>query len=67
MRDGREVWIDGERVKDPPAIRRSPIIDVRARICDMQREPAHAPVLIHPGGQPPELAFSTGCRRRDRG
>jgi len=46
--DGREVWIDGERVKDlagHPALK--PIIDVRARIYDMQHEPAHAPLLTY--------------------
>ena len=39
LRDGREVWINGERVKDVPrhpAFR--PIIDVRARIYDMAHE-----------------------------
>jgi hypothetical protein len=39
LRDGREVWIDGERVEDPaghPALK--PIVDIRARIYDMQHE-----------------------------
>ena len=39
IRDGREVWIDGERVDDVtthPAFR--PIVDVRARIYDMAHE-----------------------------
>ena len=42
LRDGREVWIDGERVDDVtthPAFR--PIVDVRARIYDMAHEAAH--------------------------
>jgi len=41
LRDGREVWIDGERVEDVtthPMTR--PIVDVRARIYDMQHDPA---------------------------
>tara|TARA_Y100001960_G_scaffold333322_1_gene437774 strand:- start:4177 stop:5685 length:1509 start_codon:yes stop_codon:yes gene_type:complete len=40
IRDGREVWIDGEKVKDltqHPMLK--PIIDVRARIYDMQADP----------------------------
>jgi 4-hydroxyphenylacetate 3-monooxygenase len=39
IRDGREVWIDGERVADVtthPAFK--PIVDVRARIYDMAHE-----------------------------
>ena len=39
LRDGREVWIDGEKVKDVtqhPALK--PIVDARARIHDMQFE-----------------------------
>jgi 4-hydroxyphenylacetate 3-monooxygenase len=43
IRDGREVWIDGERVKDVtqhPALR--PIIDVRARMYDMAHEARYA-------------------------
>jgi 4-hydroxyphenylacetate 3-monooxygenase len=48
LRDGREVWLDGERVADitrHPATR--PIIDVRARIYDMQHEDAFAPALTY--------------------
>ncbi len=39
IRDGRQVWIDGERVADVtrhPMFR--PIVDIRARIYDMQHE-----------------------------
>lgn len=42
LRDGREVWIDGERVRDitrHPALK--PIIDVKARMYDMQHEAAY--------------------------
>ena len=48
LRDGREVWIDGERVKDVtrhPALK--PIIDIRARIFDMQHENAYAPTMTY--------------------
>ena len=39
LRDGREVWLDGERVRDitvHPALK--PIIDVKARMYDMQHD-----------------------------
>jgi 4-hydroxyphenylacetate 3-monooxygenase len=41
LRDGREVWINGERVRDVtthPSFK--PVVDVRARIYDMQHDPA---------------------------
>ena len=41
IRDGREVWIDGERVEDVtahPAFK--PIVDIRARIYDLAHEDA---------------------------
>ncbi|MDX1540429.1 MAG: 4-hydroxyphenylacetate 3-hydroxylase N-terminal domain-containing protein, partial [Geminicoccaceae bacterium] len=39
IRDGREVWIDGERVVDVPAHPAfKPIVDARARIYDMAHE-----------------------------
>ncbi|MBC2639153.1 MULTISPECIES: 4-hydroxyphenylacetate 3-hydroxylase family protein [unclassified Rhodococcus (in: high G+C Gram-positive bacteria)] len=41
IRDGREVWVDGERVKDVadhPMFK--PIVDVRARIYDLAHEEA---------------------------
>ncbi len=41
LRDGREVWIDGESVPDVtvhPMFR--PLVDVRARIYDLQHDPA---------------------------
>ena len=41
LRDGREVWIDGESVADVPAHPMfRPLVDVRARIYDMQHDPA---------------------------
>ena len=39
IRDGREVWIDGERVRDVPNHAAfKPMVDVRARIYDMAHE-----------------------------
>jgi 4-hydroxyphenylacetate 3-monooxygenase len=46
LRDGRAVWIEGERVEDVPnhpAFR--PIVDARARIYDLAHEPALREVL----------------------
>ena len=48
IRDGREVWINGERVDDVtthPAFK--PLVDVRARIYDMAHEPATADVMSY--------------------
>ena len=42
IRDGREVWIDGERVEDVtkhPAFK--PLVDIKARMYDIQRESEH--------------------------
>ena len=46
IRDGRMVWINGERVKDVtthPMFK--PLVDIRARIYDMQHEAVTAPVM----------------------
>jgi len=48
LRDGRQVWINGERVKDVtrhPAFK--PIIDVRARFYDMAHEEAHRELMSY--------------------
>jgi hypothetical protein len=48
LRDGREGWIEGERVRDVtahPALK--PIIDVRARMYDMAFEAAHQDRLTY--------------------
>ncbi len=46
IRDGREVYIDGERVDDVPSHPMfKPLVDIRARIYDMQHEPDTAPVM----------------------
>ena len=48
LRDGREVYIDGERVKDVtkhPMLK--PAIDIRARIYDMAHEAATRDVMTY--------------------
>ncbi len=48
IRDGREVWINGERVADVtthPAFR--PLVDVRARIYDMAHDPATSALMAY--------------------
>ena len=50
IRDSREVFINGERVKDittHPSFK--PVVDIRARIYDMQHDPATAPVMTVEG------------------
>ncbi|MCZ6683520.1 MAG: 4-hydroxyphenylacetate 3-hydroxylase, partial [Planctomycetota bacterium] len=50
LRDSREVFINGERVKDlatHPSFK--PVVDIRARIYDMQHDPATAPVMTVEG------------------
>jgi len=54
IRDGREIWIDGERVHDMtthPAFK--PIIDVRARMYDMAHETQY------------QISKRKGCEKRD--
>ncbi len=48
IRDGREVYIDGESVEDVtthPAFK--PIVDARARIYDLAHEAATQPVMTY--------------------
>ncbi|MBL8671118.1 MAG: 4-hydroxyphenylacetate 3-hydroxylase, partial [Alphaproteobacteria bacterium] len=57
LRGGREVWIEGERVKDVtahPAFK--PIVDIRARMYDMAHEREHADRLTYKLGNE---AFAT--------
>jgi 4-hydroxyphenylacetate 3-monooxygenase len=51
IRDGREVWVDGERVKDVtshPALK--PIIDIKARMYDMAHEERYSADLTYVEG-----------------
>ncbi len=46
LRDGREIWIDGERVADVtahPAFK--PIVDAKARMYDLAHDVAAAPMM----------------------
>ena len=48
IRDGREVWMNGERVDDVvthPAFK--PLVDVRARVYDMAHEPATRDLMTY--------------------
>jgi len=48
LQDGRQVWMNGERVKDVtthPAFR--PVVDIRARIYDLAHEKATAPAMTY--------------------
>ena len=48
IRDGREVYINGERVADVPSHPAfKPIVDVRARIYDMAHEPASRDTMTY--------------------
>jgi 4-hydroxyphenylacetate 3-monooxygenase len=48
IRDGRQVWINGQRVNDVtthPMFK--PIVDIRARIYDMAHEAQHASIMTY--------------------
>ena len=46
LRDGREVWMDGERVKDVTTHKAfKPVVDVRARMYDMAHEARYAETM----------------------
>ncbi|MCB0007782.1 MAG: 4-hydroxyphenylacetate 3-hydroxylase family protein [Anaerolineales bacterium] len=48
IRDGRQVWINGEKVVDVPSHPAfKPLVDLRARMYDMQHEPAHQALLTY--------------------
>jgi 4-hydroxyphenylacetate 3-monooxygenase len=48
IRDGRQVWINGERVQDVTTHRMfKPLVDIRARIYDMAHETAHAATMTY--------------------
>ncbi len=48
IRDGREVWINGERVEDVPSHPMfKPLVDIRARIYDMAHETAFQPEMTY--------------------
>src|ERR1700728_959412 len=50
--DSRQVYINGERVRDLPSHPMfKPLIDIRARIYDMQHEAATRPILSYQDGE----------------
>ncbi|MGI8554645.1 MAG: 4-hydroxyphenylacetate 3-hydroxylase N-terminal domain-containing protein, partial [Dehalococcoidia bacterium] len=63
LRDGREIWIEGERVADVtehPGFRNG--VRSLARLYDLQHDPEYAELLTYPSpssGQPVGLSFLT--------
>ena len=46
IRDGRQVWVNGERVTDVTTHPQfKPLVDIRARIYDLQHEKAHQDIM----------------------
>ena len=61
IRDGREVWIDGERVEDVtthPAFK--PIVDVRARIYDLAHESSTRGAMTYTDAESGDLCAIAG-------
>ncbi len=51
IRDGRQVYINGEKVDDVPTHPMlKPLVDVRARIYDLQHDPISHPVMTYAEG-----------------
>jgi 4-hydroxyphenylacetate 3-monooxygenase len=51
LRDGREIWMDGERVKDVTTHKAfKPVVDVRARMYDMAHEARYAETMSYLDG-----------------
>ncbi len=60
IRDGRQVWIDGERVADVtrhPMFR--PLVDIRARIYDMQHEAPFREIMTFVDGDGERCAIGS--------
>ena len=77
LRDGREVWIDGERVQYVTVhLAFKPVVDLKARMYDMAHEPASAEImsyrednerfsiLLRPPTEKGPLAREVACSRR---
>lgn len=48
IRDGRQVWIDGEKVEDVPSHPVfKPIVDIRARMYDMAHQPNYQALMTY--------------------
>ena len=65
IRDGRQVYIGGERVKDVtthPMFK--PLVDIRARFYDMQHEPATRDLMSYwTAGKPMPSPINCPIRR----
>src|SRR5579862_6592534 len=60
LRDGREVWIDGEQVRDVPAHPAfAPVVSVRARIYDPAHETGRRDLLTYVDEQSAERCATT--------
>ena len=60
LRDGREVWIDGEQVQDVPTHPAfAPVVNVRARIYDLPREGGTKELLTYVDEQTAERCATT--------
>jgi 4-hydroxyphenylacetate 3-monooxygenase len=67
LRDGREVWIDGERVTDVtthPAF--APVVGVRARIYDLAHDAGHRDLLTYTDEETGERCATTSRPPRSR-
>jgi len=67
LRDGREVWIDGEQVQDVtahPAF--APMVNVRARIYDLAHEAGRRDLLTYVDDQTTERCATTSRPPRSR-
>lgn len=63
IRDGRRVWMNGERVKDVtthPMFK--PLVDIRARMYDLQHEAALRDALTYDEGDGERHPSPTSCR-----
>ncbi len=67
LKDGREIWIDGERVRDVtthPAF--TPIVDVKARMYDMAYEEKYADKLVYQdNGQAHSVFYKPPVEQKD--
>src|SRR5699024_2688375 len=62
IRDGRQVWIDGEKVEDVPTHPAfKPIVDIRARIYDMGHDPKTKDIMTYVDQETGEIC-STGAK-----
>jgi len=67
LRDGREVWIDGEQVQDVPTHPAfAPMVGVRARIYDLAHDDGTAGLLTYADEQTTERCATTSRPPRTR-